>query len=63
VATDHGVRPHNQTIKSNKDQPIHGTKGQFLGLVASLDTKLMTKDQDLSFRERNNETSTSQTML
>jgi hypothetical protein len=58
-ATDHGVRLHNrqrldsfrrQTIQPNKDQAIHGTEGQSLRLVPSLDVKLMTKDQDLSFQ-------------
>jgi hypothetical protein len=61
VPTDHGIRLHNrqrlddiwyQTIEPNKDQAIHGTEGQSLRLVASLDVKLMTKDQDLSFQTR-----------
>jgi hypothetical protein len=59
VPTDHGIRLHNrqrldgirrQTIQPNKDQAIHGTEGQSLRLVPSLDVKLMTKDQDLSFQ-------------
>src|SRR5260370_22435023 len=54
-----GIRLHNrqrldgiwhQTIQPNKDQAIHGTEGQSLRLVPSLDAKLMTKDQDLSFQ-------------
>jgi hypothetical protein len=57
--TDHGVRLHNrqrlhgirrQTIQPNKDQALHDTEGQSLRLVPSLDVKLMTKDQDLSFQ-------------
>jgi hypothetical protein len=40
-----GIR--RQTIPPNKDQAIHGAEGQSLRLVASLDVKLMTKDQDL----------------
>jgi hypothetical protein len=50
----------------NKDQAIHGTKGQSLRQMTALDVKLMTKDQDLSFyetRDRNNKTSTDQTRL
>ena len=59
VPTDHGIRHHNrqrldgirrQTIQPNKDQAINGTEGQSLRLVPSLDVKLMTKDQDLSFQ-------------
>jgi hypothetical protein len=57
--TDHGIRLHNrqrldgiwyQTIQPNKDQAIYGTEGQSLRLVASLDVKLMTKDQDPSLQ-------------
>jgi hypothetical protein len=53
-------------IQPNKDQAIDRTKGQSLRLVASLDVKLMMKDQfsaSNETRERNNETSTDQTML
>jgi hypothetical protein len=59
VPTDHGVRLHNrqrldgirrQTIQPNKDQAIHGTKGHSLRQLPSLNVKLMTKDQDLSFQ-------------
>jgi hypothetical protein len=47
----------------NKDQTIHRTEDHTL--VASLDVKLMTKDQELSFPRGprpDNETSTDQTM-
>src|SRR5260370_42142592 len=59
VPTDHGIRLHNrqrldgiwhQTIQPHKDQAIHGTEGQSLRLVPSLDVKLMIKDHDLSFQ-------------
>src|ERR1700676_2957094 len=57
--TDDGIRLHNrqrldgiwhQTIQPNKDQAIHGTEGHSLRHMPSLDAKLMTKDQDLSFQ-------------
>src|ERR1700724_2308826 len=56
---DDSLRLHNrqriegawrQTIQPNKDQAIHGTESQSLWQVPSLDAKLMTKDQDLSFQ-------------
>ena len=59
VPTDDGTRLHNrlrldgiwrQTIRPNKDQAIHGTEGHSLRYMPSLDVKLMTKDQDLSFQ-------------
>src|SRR5258706_10062873 len=59
VPTDDGIRLHNrqrldgiwhQTIQPNKDQAIHGTEGHSLRHMPSLDVKLMTKDQDLSFQ-------------
>ncbi|WJR75922.1 hypothetical protein [Bradyrhizobium sp. NP1] len=59
VPTDHGIRLHNrqrldgiwyQSIQPNKDQAIHGTDGRSLRPVPSLDVKLMTKNQDLSFQ-------------
>jgi hypothetical protein len=59
VPTDHGIQLHNrqrldgiwqQPIQPNKDHAMHRTDGQSLRLVASLDVKLMTKDQDLSFQ-------------
>jgi hypothetical protein len=40
-----------QTIQPNKDQAIHGTEGQSLWQMPSLDVKLMTKNQDLSFQQ------------
>jgi hypothetical protein len=43
-----GIR--RQTIQPNNDQAIHGTVGQSLRQVPSLDVKLMTKDQDLGFQ-------------
>jgi hypothetical protein len=73
VPTDHGIRLHNrhrfddirrQTTQPNKDQAIHGTEGQSLRLVPSLDAKLMTKVQNCKeTRDRNNKTNTDQTML
>jgi hypothetical protein len=51
---------------AQQSQAIHRTEGQSLRLVASLDVKLMTKDQISASNEtsdRNNETSTDQTML
>src|SRR5262249_35744652 len=59
VPTDDGIRRHNrerldgiwhQTIQTNKDQAIHGAEGHSLRHMSSLDVKLMTKDQDLSFQ-------------
>jgi hypothetical protein len=37
-------------IQPSKDQAIHGTEGQSLRQMPSLDVKLMTKDQDLSLQ-------------
>ncbi|OKO66807.1 hypothetical protein AC630_41300 [Bradyrhizobium sp. AS23.2] len=57
--TDDGIGLHNrqrldgirhQTIQPNKDQAIHGTEGHSRRHMPSLDVKLMTKDQDLSFQ-------------
>ncbi|MBV9531515.1 MAG: hypothetical protein JO283_10725 [Bradyrhizobium sp.] len=57
--TDDGIGLHDrqrldgiwhQTIQPNKDQAIHGTEGHSLRHMPSLDVKLMTKDQDLSFQ-------------
>ncbi|MGY3639549.1 hypothetical protein, partial [Bradyrhizobium sp. Lot33] len=39
-----------QTIQPNKNQAIYGTEGHSLRHMPSLDVKLMTKDQDLSFQ-------------
>src|ERR1700730_13189933 len=59
MPTDDSLRLHNrqriegawgQTIQPNKDQAIHGTESQPLWQVPSLDVKVMTKDQDLSFQ-------------
>src|SRR5215471_11513515 len=59
VPTDDGIGLHDrqrldgiwhQTIQPNKDQAIHGTEGHSLRHMPSLDVKLMTKDQDLSFQ-------------
>src|SRR5215469_579236 len=59
VPTDDGIGLHDrqrldgiwhQTIQPDKDQAIHGTEGHSLRHMPSLDVKLMTKDQDLSFQ-------------
>src|SRR6516165_10514875 len=59
MPTDDGIGLHDrqrldgirhQTIQPNKDQAIHGTEGHSLRHMPSLDVKLMTKDQDLSFQ-------------
>src|SRR5262249_680931 len=59
MPTDDSLRLHNrqriegtwhQTIEANKNQAIHDTQGQSLRQMPSLDVKLMTKDQDLSFQ-------------
>jgi hypothetical protein len=59
MPTDDSLRLHkrqriegtwHQTIQPSKDQAIHGTEGQSLRQMPSLDVKLMTKDQDLSFQ-------------
>src|SRR5215471_14675412 len=59
VPTDDGIGLHDrqrldgiwhQTIQPNKDQAIHGTQRHSLRHMPSLDVKLMTKDQDLSFQ-------------
>src|SRR5215469_6514760 len=39
-----------QTIQPNKNQAIHVTEGHSLRHMPSLDVKLMTKNQDLSFQ-------------
>jgi hypothetical protein len=39
-----------QTKQPNKDPAIHGTEGHSLRRMPSLDVKLMTKDQYLSFQ-------------
>ena len=59
MPTDDSLRLHkrqriegtwHQTIQPSKDQAINGTEGQSLRQMPSLDVKLMTKDQDLSFQ-------------
>jgi hypothetical protein len=37
-------------MQPNKDEEIHGTEGQSLRQMPTLDIKLMTKDQDLGFQ-------------
>src|SRR5215831_2056313 len=59
MPTDDGIGLHDrqrldgiwhQTIQPNKDQAIHRTEGHSLRHMPSLDVKLMTKNQDLSFQ-------------
>jgi hypothetical protein len=59
MPTDDSLRLHkrqriegtwHQTIQPSKDQAIHDTEGQSLRQMPSLDVKLMTEDQDLSFQ-------------
>jgi hypothetical protein len=59
MPTDDSLWPQNrqrldgiwhQPIQPNKDQAIHGIKGQSLRQMPPLDVELMTKDQDLSFQ-------------
>ena len=59
MPTDDGIGLHDrqrrdgiwhETIQPNKDQAIHGTEGHSLRQMPSLDVKLMTKNQDLSFQ-------------
>src|SRR6202035_58530 len=58
MPTHDSPRPHkrqrlegiwHETIQPNRDQAIHCTEGQSLRLMPSLNVKLMTKDQDLTF--------------
>jgi hypothetical protein len=39
-----------QTIQPDKDQAIHGNEGHSLRYMPSVDVKLVTKNQNLSFQ-------------